>query len=278
MGRTTGIRVRDTILWFDDSGESDLPVVLCLHSLWLDRTMFDGFAAAARGRFRVVRPDFRGQGQSAPATEEVVTMEECADDMEAFIEALGLKEVHLLAQSMGGDVALRLVAKRPDLFASLTMAGSSARGEPEEQMAWIESYIESARRQGGFKGENLDTLMGIMFGESTRNDPSRQAMLQHWRDRMSATNLSLWPAILGVGYRKGILHLLSGIATPTLIISGAEDPVRPPAWSDEVAAGLQNARLVRVPKVGHSPTLEAPEQVLPQILDFIGERALAATA
>jgi pimeloyl-ACP methyl ester carboxylesterase len=54
-----------------------------------------------------------------------------------------------------------------------------------------------------------------------------------------------------------------------LIFSGEEDFPRPPAWADEVASGLPNAKVVRLSKIGHSPTLEAPAQVLPPILEFL---------
>lgn len=273
MSRTTGLRVRDTILWIDDTGERDLPVVLCLHSLWLDRTMFAGLVAAARGSYRVICPDFRGQGLSAPSTDETVTMEDCAADIEALITELGLSVVHLVAQSMGGDVALRLAARRPDLVASLTMLGSSARGEPPEQLAWAEAWFAAATKDGGFKGENLDTLMAVMFGETSRNSASKRAMLDHWRARMEAGTLSLWPAIRGVLYRKSAVDLLPHVKAPALVFSGTEDMPRPPEWADEVVAGLPNARLVRLEKIGHSPMLEAPDLVVPKILDFLASRS-----
>ncbi len=278
MSRTTGIRVNDTILWVDDTGETNLPAVICLHSLWLDRTMFDDFVSAARGKYRLIRPDFRGQGLSAPATEEIVTMEDCAEDIEALIDELGLSSVHVVAQSMGGDVALRLAAKRPDLIASLTMLGSSARSEPPEQLAWVDTWLEGAAKDGGFKGENLETLMAVMFGETSRNTEAKKEALNHWCDKMEACTLSLWPAILGVIQRKSVVELLSKIKAPTLVISGTEDMPRPPEWADEVVEGIPNARLLRLDKVGHSVILEAPERAIPQILNFLGGKEVAETA
>ena len=56
--------INGTSLWVADTGEANLPVILCLHSCFLDGTMFDGLVSAADGKFRVVRPDFRGQGKA----------------------------------------------------------------------------------------------------------------------------------------------------------------------------------------------------------------------
>ena len=71
-----------------------------------------GFAAA-RGRFRTVVPDFRGQGQTPGDGSPVISMDQCADDVERLLDDLQLDRVHVVAQSMGGDVAIRLAARRP---------------------------------------------------------------------------------------------------------------------------------------------------------------------
>ena len=110
-----------------DTGEKDLVPVVCLHSLFLDNRQFEGFTEAARGRYRVVRPDFRGQGQSAAADRDVITMERNAGEMAAVVDALGITRAHFVVSSMGGDVGARLAAYRPDLVRTMVFTGSSAR-------------------------------------------------------------------------------------------------------------------------------------------------------
>jgi 3-oxoadipate enol-lactonase len=73
----------------------------------------------------------------------------------------------------------------------------------------------------------------------------------------------------GVVERQSVVSLLPNIATRTLILSGEEDVVRPPEWGREVAAGLPNAQLVMLKGVGHSPILEVPDVVIPQMLRFM---------
>jgi pimeloyl-ACP methyl ester carboxylesterase len=270
MAAGIGISVRDTVLWVEDTGEAGLPVILCLHSLWLDHTMFDQLVAAAAGRYRVIRPDFRGQGKSAPPTGSIIDMETCADDIEALIDKMQLRSVNLVAQSMGGDVGIRIIARRPEVFRSFVMLGSSARSEPPEQIEWVSKWHDEAARTG-FVGESLDLLMRVMFGETSRTDAAKQKALGHWRAKMQASPPSLWPAIRGVVERKSSVPLLPRVSAPTLVFSGEEDITRPPAWADEVVAGLPNARLVRLRAVGHSSILEAPDEVIPQILDFIAD-------
>lgn len=263
-----GIAVRDTILWVTDTGEKHLPAIVCLHSLWLDGSMFDALAAAAAGRFRIIRPDFRGQGSSAPATEGVVSMECCADDINALIDLLGAAPVSIAAASMGGDVAVRMIARRPELFNALVMLGSSVRGEPPEQLARFREFLDGAK-QTGFVGPALDMLMAIMFGATTRGRAEAKPMLEHWSKMLESTPISRWPALIGVLERSSAVPLLSAVKIPTLVFSGEEDIARPREWSKEVVDGVNGAQLVPLEVVGHTPILEAPDIVVPRTLEFI---------
>jgi 3-oxoadipate enol-lactonase len=261
MTTVVGLHVRD-------SGEDDRPVLLALHSLFLDGSMFDGLVAAAAGRFRTVVPDFRGQGASAAAggDAEAITMETCADDVEAILDALALGTVHVVAQSMGGDVAIRLAARRPEAIASMALLGSSAQAEPPDNLAAFEPIADTVAAEG-FRGEILETVMAIMFGATTRADPARAADVARWRAEIAALPPGLAAAVRGVVRRASVVDLLPSIAAPVLVVSGAEDVARPPAWSDEVVAALPNAELWRLEGIGHSPTLEAPDLVIPRVID-----------
>jgi 3-oxoadipate enol-lactonase len=264
-----------TVLFVDDTSEPDLPIVLCLHSLFMDGRMFDGFVAAAAGRYRVVRPDFRGQGRSPGTGSGIITMDQCADDIEAVVDSLELGPVHLLAQSMGGDVAWRLAHRRPDLVRSIVVLGSSACAEPPDQLENFRDVVNDFRERG-FVDDLLDLLTEVMFGETTRNDPAKAEMVTYWRRRFTALPKELAPAIAGVVERESVVELLPDITARTLIVSGAEDMPRPPAWADEVHQHLPNSELWRIPGVGHSPILEAPDLVLPRILDFFDAEAARA--
>lgn len=270
MASESGIAIRDTILWVEDTGENDLPPILCLHSLFLDGTMFDALVREAAGRFRVIRPDFRAQGSSAPATDDIVDLDCCADDMLALIEAMQLPPPGIAAASMGGDVSVRMAAKRPDLVNSMLMTGSSVRAEPADQKAQFSELLERTR-SAGFVGEDLDMLMAIMFGATTRGRQDMKPVIDHWRTKMEMLPRSVWPAMYGVLERENAAPLLRKINTPTLVINGEEDIARPPEWAQEVVDGIQGAELVMLEGVGHSPILESPDFVIPRMLQFFDE-------
>lgn len=261
------ISVNGTTLYVEDTGEEHLPPLLCLHSLFLDGRMFDDLVRAAGGRYRVIRPDFRGQGRSDLYEVDEITMELCAEDMEALVAHLGLTDISVAAQSMGGDVAFRLISRDQAKYRALVMMGSSACAEPEDQLDVFREWVNGVRRQA-FTGSSLAETMDVMFGQTTQADPAKAEMVALWRDRIGALTKSLLPAMVGVVERKSALPLLEDIKIPVLVFSGEEDQPRPPAWSDQMAELLPNSRLERLWKIGHSNILEAPEIVIPGALEF----------
>lgn len=266
-----------TELFVEDSGERDLPPVLALHSLFLDGRMFDVFAEAAAGRYRVVRPDHRGQGRNPSSSAEIVTMDEVADDVEAIVEKLDLGPVHLLLSSMGGDVGLRLAARRPDLVRSMVLVGSSARAEPEDQLESFRAVVHDFR-QRGFVDDLLDLLMQIMFAKTTLANESKADLVSKYRAEFAALPTGLAPALSGVVERASVVHLLPAIKVPTLVVTGAEDMPRPTAWADEMHEQLPDSQLWRLDGIGHSPLLEAPEVVNPRVLEFFDAVEKSRTA
>ena len=65
--------------------------------------------------------------------------------------------------------------------------------------------------------------------------------------------------------------LLAAIRCPTLVLVGEGDELTPPALSEEIAAGIASAQLVRVPDCGHLSTLEQPEAVNRALVEWLKE-------
>lgn len=251
-----------------DTGESHLPAVVCLHSLFLDPSMFDELVRQGAGQFRFVRPEFPGQCSRVLEASSVVTMDECADDLLDTIESLGLTSVALVGQSMGGDVAVRVAARRPDLIRTLVFSGSSVRAE-KRTLGWSTRLASVVIKRTGFKRPAVKNILGFMFGKTTHTDPARRHIIDRWEAVISGLSPNLVWAVRGVTERESATHLLNSVKAPTLVINGLEDPVRPDAWATEVADGIAGATQLRIRDAGHSTILERPDIVVPAILDFL---------
>lgn len=252
------------------TGGSDTPpTVVCLHSLFLSPAMFDQLIEEIGGRANVIAPTFPGQAERTAEASDTVTIDECVDDLLGTLDRRGIKRCSIVAQSMGADVAVRVAARQPARVERLVLMGASARAEPPEQRA---AFAASAKQvaQHGFGPELADFVLGVLFGATTLADPARQPMLNGVREQLMLLPANFAHASKGVVERPSAVDLLPMIEAPTLVISGVEDLVRPPSWSDELFDGVRNCQLWRLKGVGHSPVLEAPALVNPRIIEFLG--------
>src|SRR4051812_35539449 len=257
-------------LHYEADGPRDAPALVLSHSLFFSSEMFAAQAERFAGEYRVVRYDHRGQGGSSDAPADRLDMDTLAADAVALIDALELTPCHFVGNSMGGFVALRIAARHPDRLRSLTVMGSS--GEAEGQLAEFEPLVEHIRAQG--TADVADTVMQIMFGDTFLSDPARSAERERWRERIIALGPRVGEAAHGVIHRGDVLDELAGASVPMLVLAGEEDHVYAPELSQRVAEAAPDARMVVVPRAGHSVALEEPAAVN----ELLAEHLQSATA
>lgn len=244
------VDVNGTTLAYDEVGDAGGVPLLLSHSLFFTRRMFDPLVAELGAGYRVVTYDHRGQGESARAPLEQLDMDTLTDDAAALIEALDLGPCHVVGNSMGGFVALRLAARRPELVRSAVAVGSSA--EQEHSLAAFAPLVAHVQAHG--TSEVIDTLMHIMFGDASLAEASEETLA--WRERMLGLDLSVGDAAHQVIHRTSLVEELRGCTVPVLAIAGAEDHAYPPPLSSEQLAAAAGGRSVVVEGAGHSVSLE----------------------
>ncbi len=205
------IRVNGAGLYYEEHGTGPETIVFAHGLLWSCR-MFDDQVAAFKDRYRCIAFDFRGQGQSE-VTRDGYDMETLYEDAAALIEALDCAPCHFIGLSMGGFIAMRLAARRPDLVKSLVLLETSPDPEPAENMPKYRQLAFIARWLG--IGLVADRVMPIMFGQKFLNDPARAVQRSEWRQRMSKNHrVGVTRATMGVITRRGIYDEIAKIHRP----------------------------------------------------------------
>lgn len=261
------IDVNGTSLYYEDQGPKDAPALVMSHSLFFDHRMFDHQAEALSDRFRIIRYDDRDQGKSARTDLSIVDMDTLTDDAIALIERLGVAPCFLAGNSMGGFIALRVAARRPDLLQGCIVLGSSA--EEEYKFEDFQPLVEGVRANG--TEPFIEQLMYIMFGDDYLADPAKTDERGIWRQRMLDLGSDIARSADGVIRRKEVLSELKNCNVPLLVVAGEQDHAYPPERSEKIAETAGNARLVVVPGAGHSVSMERYEEVNQHLLKFLEE-------
>lgn len=261
------IIVNGARLYYEDVGTALRGTIVFAHGLLWASWMFDAQVDAFADRYRCIRYDFRGQGKSE-VTSTGYDMETLTADTTAIIEKLQLGPVHFVGLSMGGFIGMRLAARRPDLIRSLMLIETTADSEPAENVPKFRRLAFIARWIG--LRVISSKVTPIMFGKTFLSDRSRAAERAKYVHFLVANDpIGITRAVHGVIDRKGIYDEIAQITAPTLVIVGEEDVATVPAKAERITRRIRGAKLIRIPRAGHSSSIEEPAAVTEALESFL---------
>lgn len=253
--------VSEVVLHHTVDGQAGGQPLVLGGSLGTSVAMWQPQLAALAERFRVIRYDHRGHGES-PVPAGPYRIADLGRDVLALLDRLGIGRAHLGGLSLGGMVAMWVAAHAPDRVDRLVLLCTSARLGPPS--LW--SQRVASVRDGGTEAI-ADAVLGRWF---TPRFATQHADVVAWARRQ----LTSTPAAGYAGCCEAIRGMdlepaLASITAPTLVIAGAEDPATPPSHLQTIAAGIPNARMATVPGAAHLANVEQPEAVTQLLLNFL---------
>ena len=243
-------------------GPADAPVVVLSNSLGTDFAMWDPQIPALVDKFRVLRYDSRGHGQSA-VTPGSYTIDMLARDALALIDALGLQHVRFCGLSMGGMVGQWLGANAANRLEKLVLCNTTARiGTPDA----YNTRIENVRRDG--MASVVDAVLARWF------TPAFHERSPDVIERMRAMMLRV-PADGYIASCEAVRDMdqrgnAARITVPTLVIAGTHDIPTPPSDARFLVERVPNARYVEL-AAAHISNIEAAPQFTKALMDFLSE-------
>lgn len=217
--------------------------------------------------FDTVAIDQRGWGQS-DRPDGGYALADLADDAQGVIDALGLDRYVLVGHSMGGKVSQLLASRRPPGLAGLVLVAPSPPsplGLPlDVRQGMVAAYADRA--------SIVATVEQVLT--ATRLDPDDLETVIADSLMGAPAAKAAWPLAAS---QEDITAAVGAIAVPTLVISGSEDRVDPPAvLTRELLPRIAQATLHLLPGIGHLSPLETPRDVAGLIRTFVG--ALSPTS
>lgn len=248
----------------DAGPTADAPVLLLSNSLAADHTMWDPQIPLLTSRYKVVRYDTRGHGQSdAPAGDYSFAM--LVDDARAVLDHVGVARASYMGLSLGGMTGLGFALTYPERLDRLVVCDARADNPPPFVKSWDDRL--AAIDAGGLAAILAGTLERWLV-------PSFRAARPDVVARVEAMILATSP----VGYRGCAAALkrldyakdLGRITTPTLYVVGAEDAGAPPAVMRAMADATPAAAFALIDHAAHLPNLDNEAGFAAAITSFLG--------
>jgi len=236
-----GLRVHARVL---DSAPPGAPDVVLLHGLGVSSRYLLPLAGELAPYFRVHVPDLPGFGHSdhPPAALDVPGL---ATALLAWVEAAELLAPVLVANSMGCQVAVAAMRRRPGVFARAVLVGPTVDRRSRNLIAQAGRLLRTGRHE-------RPSLVAILIRDYLACGPARVlATARH-------------------ALRYRLEDDLPQVTAPVLVVRGGADAVVPQRWAQEVSDGLPDGRLAVLPGHGHTLNYSAPGPLAAVIRPFLG--------
>jgi pimeloyl-ACP methyl ester carboxylesterase len=257
-GHAVQVRTGLTVPYVAHGDLSGAPVLL-LHPWGESLGCFDRLLPLLPATINAVAMDQRGHGD-ADKPADGYALRDFADDIEAFMDAVGLTSAVLLGSSSGGYVAQQLAISSPHRVSGLVLVGSprSLRGRPPfadevdrltdpVDREWVKASLEWFPRFHEVPDWYLED----------RIDDGARMPAHVWRNALTGLSTAVPPTETGT------------ITSPTLIIWGDRDELLPRENAQALCAAIPGSRVFVYNDTGHLVLWEQPERVASDLTKFV---------
>ena len=262
-----------------------------MHGLGGSSQNFTDVAALLADRFDGQAVDLPGFGYSDPSRRYSIPA--FADRLIAYLEYADRGPVHLVGNSLGGSISVRVAALRPDLIRTLTLISPAmpfldprrtAQGPVLPMLALPLADRLFAWGMARMTVEEMaEQVLAACFGDTTRVTRSAGPRRSR-RSGCGTPSRTIPKAYLGTlrglvssfvrAYLPGMnsqWRLAARITAPTLVVGGLNDKLVDPRVPAQVARAIPDSRLLILPGVGHVAQMEVPRMVARAIVGLLDD-------
>ncbi|QXC63074.1 alpha/beta hydrolase [Aquihabitans sp. G128] len=264
---------RGTTFVRDSGGPAGAPVVVLLHG-WAVTADLNWFAAYPdlAERYRVLAIDHRGHGRGIRPPGGKVRLSDCADDVAALLDVLGIDRAIVVGYSMGGAIAQLLWRRHPDRVSGLVLCSTARhfQGGPISAL-WYRSYTPLAAVANAARGP-----AEALVRKRVERRVSRDERADWMRSELErADPAALLTSMRSVG-RIRSNRWITEVDVPAAVIVTTKDRTVPARNQRKLAAAIPGAVVSEVAGP-HDSIVTRTDQYLPALLTAVAQVATAAS-
>ena len=250
---------------------ADAPRIVLVHSLALDRSIWDGVVAELERDAALLTYDCRGHGQSdrRPMT---YTAELFADDLAQLLDHVGWPSAIIGGCSMGGCVAIAFAARYPARTEALALIDTTAwygADAPEK----FKERADAAKATG--MAALFDFQSTRWFSDEFRS--SHPDVLARTLDVFKRADLACYAASCALLGSVDVRGHLAGFQMPVAVVVGEEDYATPVEMARLLYETTPQSSFTVLPHARHLTPIEHPGPIASE-LRTLAQRASASRA
>jgi 3-oxoadipate enol-lactonase len=239
------------------------PRIVLVHSLALDRSVWDGVAERLRRDAEILTYDCRGHGRS-DRRGGVYTADLFAGDLAELLDHVGWATSAVAGCSMGGNVALTFAGLYPDRTTALGLIDTTAWYGADAPARFAER-ADAARLKGlrGLIDFQLTRWFSDAFRAANPEEVSRLTAL------FTVNDLDCYAASCALLGNVDVRPYLPAFRMPVAIVVGEEDYATPVAMSRQLHEAIPQSTLTIIPGARHLTPIELPDQIASELLSLL---------
>lgn len=262
------------------------PAIVLVHGITLSAAVWHEQLTGLAARHRVVAYDQRGHGASTPG-HDGVTLDRLVADLREVIDLLELGPALLVGHSMGGMVALRLLAGDPEAakghgrVGALALVATSASPVVGSGVPGVRGAVAAARPllaraswlTSRLPGPSLGAGdLGFLLARVTFGAEPSSSQVTLTRDVTAAVPARVSATLLGEIVHFDEMATLDHLALPALVVVGTNDLMTPVGHAQAMSEALADAELVVLEGCGHMIMMERAAELDAELL-WLADRA-----
>lgn len=256
-----------TVAYTHRRGKRDgAPRLALVHSLALDRTVWNGVVQRLSDDVETLTYDCRGHGESSRAPGPYTT-QLFARDLAELFDHIGWDHAAVAGCSMGGNVAQAFAAEYPQRVAALGLIDTTAWYGADAPQKFAER-AEIGRTKG--LRSMIEFQLTRWFSDAFR--ASNPDVLQRTFDTFVANDLDCYAASCGLLGAADTRAALASFRMPVAIVVGEEDYATPVAMAKQLHDAIAQSTLTIIPGARHLTPIEFPDRIASELRGLLARR------
>lgn len=290
------VEIDDSRIHYRDEGNPDGPTLLALHGTYSSLHTWDRWVEQLGDSFRIIRLDMPGFGLTGPRTDGPHTLEHLVETVGEFCDELGLSEIPVVGNSLGGGVAWRLSIDRPDIVSRLVLldaGGATLLSNIADnviafgsdfvprymtprmtiRLLVLDAYGDTSKVTNEVVARYHDLLMHTGNRRAVI-EIARNYKEQHYDDDMHdgfEFRTPTFPSAYDPTAEAWDGYDIAEVTVPTLFQWGEEDSWLHVSFGEELASKISESQFITYDGVGHVPMEELPGETAEDAARFIRE-------
>ena len=242
------------------------PRVALVHSLALDRSIWNGVVAELAPRASILAYDCRGHGRSSPL-DVPYTATQFADDLAQLMDHIAWPAATVAGCSMGGCVAQAFAAKYPQRTQGACLIDTTSWYGADAPVKWRE---RAATAKDNGMGALIDFQLTRWFTDAWRTSAANSATIEALKTIFLANDVRCYARTCEMLGTEDLRPLLASIKAPTAIVVGAEDYATPVSMAEALHKAIPQSTLTVITNGRHITPAECPRDIAHELTALLG--------